>query len=64
MSAAGALVLGLAVAGCSAVNLTGFSMPVFGLTKKSDSDADTISTSSIPSDPAQTAGQQSLSNRY
>lgn len=43
---AGALLAGLALAGCSAVNLTGFKMPSFGLMK--DSDSDPVTTASIP----------------
>lgn len=50
LSAAGLLLGGLALAGCSAVNMTGFSMPVFGLTKKASAESDNMTTSSIPSE--------------
>ena len=43
---AGTLIAGLVLAGCSAVNLTGFTMPSFGLMK--DSDSDPVATASIP----------------
>ncbi len=35
VSLAGALVMAMSLAGCSAANMTGFEFPVFGLTKKS-----------------------------
>lgn len=44
----GTLIAGLVLAGCSAVNLTGFKMPSFGLMK--DSDSDPVATASIPED--------------
>lgn len=48
LSVAGAIVVGLTLSGCSAVNMTGFSMPVFGLTKKASSGNDGLTTASIP----------------
>ena len=48
--AGGALFMALIVSGCSAVNMTGFSFPVFGLTKKSADNGDAMTTSSIPPD--------------
>lgn len=57
----GAILIALALTGCSAVNMTGFSMPVFGLTKKS-AESDSVMTSSIPDENEETAvSQQKLS---
>lgn len=53
----GALFMALVISGCSAVNMTGFSFPVFGLTKKSVDENDVITTSSIPADQSQAGGQ-------
>lgn len=50
LSAAGAILIGLTFTGCSAVNMTGFSMPVFGLTKKASSESDGLTTAAIPSE--------------
>ena len=44
----GALLLALVVSGCSAVNMTGFSFPVFGLNKDSSKQSDALTTSSMP----------------
>jgi len=54
----GALFMALVISGCSAVNMTGFSFPVFGLTKKSANETDALTTSSIPADQ-NLAGDQS-----
>ncbi len=55
--AGGALLMALVISGCSAVNMTGFSFPVFGLTKKSAGDSDVMTTSSIPAEQNQTTEQ-------
>lgn len=55
--AGGALFMALLISGCSAVNMTGFSFPVFGLTKKSSVESDVMTTSSLPDDQSQAAGQ-------
>lgn len=65
--AGGALLVALAIGGCSAVNMTGFSMPVFGLTKKSAEESDALATSSIYAEENEsaTSGQtQGLADRY
>lgn len=63
--AGGALLIALTVSGCSAVNMTGFSMPVFGLTKKSGQDGDPLATSSIASEEGQAGAQsQGLTSHY
>lgn len=46
----GALLLALVVSGCSAVNMTGFSFPVFGLNKDAGEESDALTTSSMPED--------------
>lgn len=48
--AGGALLLALGVSGCSAVNMTGFSFPVFGLNKDKGAESDALMTSSLPED--------------
>lgn len=48
--AGGALLLALGVSGCSAVNMTGFSFPVFGLNKDKGEESVALTTSSIPED--------------
>lgn len=53
----GALLAGLVLAGCSAVNLTGFKMPSFGLMGGSNDDSDAMATASIPDDSDKTAEQ-------
>lgn len=53
----GALFMALVISGCSAVNMTGFSFPVFGLTKKSADESDMATTSSIPADQTQSGLQ-------
>ena len=53
----GALFMVLVISGCSAVNMTGFSFPIFGLTKKSANESDAITTSSIPEDQTQSGVQ-------
>jgi hypothetical protein len=55
--AGGALLMALVISGCSAVNMTGFSFPVFGLTKKSAGESDGMITSSIPADESQSERQ-------
>lgn len=55
--AGGALTLALTIAGCSAVNMTGFDMPVFGLTKKSSEESDSLATASIPDEEEQKTRQ-------
>lgn len=55
--AGGALFMALVISGCSAVNMTGFSFPVFGLTKKSGDESDVMTTSSMPEGQSQ-AGVQ------
>ena len=42
------LLLTLAISGCSAVNMTGFSFPVFGLNTDSSEKSDALMTSSMP----------------
>lgn len=54
--AGGALLMALVMSGCSAVNMTGFSFPVFGLNKETVQQSDANTTASIPSDPDQGAG--------
>ena len=44
----GALLLSLFVSGCSAVNMTGFSFPVFGLTKDSGDESDAKTPTALP----------------
>lgn len=51
--AAGALFLALTISGCSAVSMSGFDFPVFGLTKDSGEDSDAVSTSTVPADQSQ-----------
>jgi len=46
--ASGVLLLTLAVSGCSAVNMTGFSFPVFGLNSDASEKSDALMTSSMP----------------
>jgi hypothetical protein len=53
----GALFMALLISGCSAANMTGFSFPVFGLTKKSGNEGDVMTTSSIPTDENQSGAQ-------
>ncbi len=53
----GALLMAIVISGCSAVNMTGFSFPVFGLTKKSVDESDVGTTASIPVETAQRTGQ-------
>ena len=36
----GALLMAIVISGCSAVNMTGFNFPVFGLTKNSANESD------------------------
>ena len=57
LSVAGAIVIGLTLSGCSAVNMTGFSMPVFGLTKKTSAENDGLATASIPGE-SETTGEK------
>lgn len=57
MLAGGAILLALTTAGCSAVNMTGFSMPVFGLTKKSKAETDSMATAAISSEEGVPAKQ-------
>lgn len=45
--ACGVLLISLAVTGCSAVNMTGFSFPVFGLNGKSSEKNDAVTASSL-----------------
>ena len=45
--ACGALLISLAVTGCSAVNMTGFSFPVFGLNENSSEKNGALTTSSM-----------------
>lgn len=60
----GALLAGLVLAGCSAVNLTGFKMPSFGLMGGSDKESDAMATASIPDDSEKTPETQpSLATR-
>ena len=57
----GALLLALALSGCSAVNMTGFSFPVFGLNKDADEKSDALTTSSTPEESQRSgASSQSL----
>jgi len=44
----GVLLTSFALSGCSAVNMTGFSFPVFGLNKDASEQSDAVTTSSIP----------------
>ena len=44
----GVLLMSLALSGCSAVNMTGFSFPVFGLNKDTNEQSDAMTTSSMP----------------
>jgi len=53
----GALLMALVISGCSAVSMTGFSFPVFGLNKGSAEDSDAQTTASIPVEPGQNTGQ-------
>ena len=46
--ASGLLLLTFAVSGCSAVNMTGFSFPVFGLNSDASEKSDDMMTSSMP----------------
>ena len=61
---AGALVVALSLAGCSAASMTGFEFPVFGLTKKSADNDEALSNSEIveryPANP-ETVEQRPLS---
>lgn len=57
LAVGGALFMALVISGCSAVNMTGFSFPVFGLTKKSTDENDALTTSSIPTEQTQSGGQ-------
>jgi len=52
----GALLMALVISGCSAVNMTGFSFPVFGLNKGAADGSDVNTTASIPPDGNQGAG--------
>jgi len=62
--AGGALLMALMVSGCSAVNMTGFSFPVFGLSKSSDELSDARTTASVPAVPDQNTYQfQKLSTQ-
>ena len=58
--AGGALLMAIVISGCSAVNMTGFSFPVFGLTKKSVDGIDVNTTASIPGQPGQQTGQSHI----
>ncbi len=53
----GALFMVLVISGCSAVNMTGFSFPVFGLTKNSSDKSDVMTTSSFAEDQTQSEVQ-------
>ena len=44
----GVLLISLVLSGCSAVNMTGFSFPVFGLNKDANEQSDPVTTSSMP----------------
>ena len=52
----GALLMALVISGCSAVNMTGFSFPVFGLNKETAQKNDPNTTASIPSEADQSTG--------
>ena len=52
----GALLMALVISGCSAVNMTGFSFPVFGLNKETAQESDPNTTASIPSEAGEGAG--------
>jgi len=56
--ASGVLLLTLAISGCSAVNMTGFSFPVFGLNSDASEKSDALMTSSIPEE-SQSSGATS-----
>lgn len=58
LPAGGALLMALLISGCSAVNMTGFSFPVFGLTKQSAAQSDGLTTSSFTSDENQAEKQR------
>jgi hypothetical protein len=63
--AGGPILLALTTAGCSAVNMTGFSMPVFGLTKKSKAETDLMATAAISSEEGASAKQpQGRADKY
>jgi hypothetical protein len=47
----------LVISGCSAVNMTGFEFPVFGLTKKSGDESGALTTSALPTDQEQSRDQ-------
>jgi len=44
----GVLLITFVLSGCSAVNMTGFSFPVFGLNKDASEQSDPVMTSSMP----------------
>jgi len=55
--AGGVLLMALMISGCSAVNMTGFSFPVFGLNKQSAEESDVRSTATIPVEAGQYTGK-------
>lgn len=59
------LLMTLALAGCSAANMTGFEFPVFGLTKKSaeEGNAPQTGTQSDANPAYYGAGEQPLTNQ-